>query len=190
MTGHRPAVPIADATHAAVLVPVPAAELVVGVHRSRLDRAAGWGIPAHVTLLYPFRHPSRIDESVLRSVARAVAAQPVFTCRFARTAWFGDEVLWLAPDPNEPFRRLTQRLVEEFPDCLPYGGAHAEVMPHLTVADASVGHSRLRQQARFAQAAVTSRLPLDVVVDRVVVMVGRHAARSWRTLATVRLRQT
>lgn len=44
-------------TQTAVIVPVPAAEALVGSHRRRLDRAAGWGVPAHVTVLYPFLHP-------------------------------------------------------------------------------------------------------------------------------------
>lgn len=32
----------------ALIIPVPAAEPVVGALRSRLDRAAAWGVPAHV----------------------------------------------------------------------------------------------------------------------------------------------
>ncbi len=34
-------------------MPVPEAEWVVGEHRARLDRAAAWGVPAHVTVLHP-----------------------------------------------------------------------------------------------------------------------------------------
>jgi hypothetical protein len=37
-----------------VNVPLLEAEAVVGDLRARLDRSAGWGVPAHVTLLYPF----------------------------------------------------------------------------------------------------------------------------------------
>jgi hypothetical protein len=43
-----------------ILVPVPEAEPVVGQLRARLDRAASRGIPAHVTVLYPFVPPGQI----------------------------------------------------------------------------------------------------------------------------------
>jgi len=39
---------------------------------------------------------------------------------------FGDQVLYLAPAPDQPFRRLTDIIVREFPDYPPYGGAFRE----------------------------------------------------------------
>jgi hypothetical protein len=48
-----------------ILVPVPEAEPVVGQLRARLDRAASRGIPAHVTILYPFVPPGQITAAVL-----------------------------------------------------------------------------------------------------------------------------
>ena len=45
-------------TESAVLVPIPAAERVVSTHRSRLDGAAALGVPAHVTVLFPFVPPT------------------------------------------------------------------------------------------------------------------------------------
>ncbi len=41
--------------------------------------------------------------------------------------------MWLAPDPAHPFVELIERLATEF-GVRPYGGAHGEVVPHLTVA--------------------------------------------------------
>ena len=29
-----------------------------------------------------------------------------FDCEFSRTEWFGEDVVWLAPDPDMPFREL------------------------------------------------------------------------------------
>ncbi|WP_285683584.1 hypothetical protein [Actinoplanes sp. NBRC 103695] len=54
------------ALETALIIPVPAAEPVLGAHRSRLDRAASWGVPAHVTVLYPF-----LPLSSIRTAARA-----------------------------------------------------------------------------------------------------------------------
>ena len=43
-------------------------------------------------------------------------------------------VLYLAPEPETPFRELTDALAEAFSDHPPYAGAVAQVVPHLTVA--------------------------------------------------------
>lgn len=45
------------------------------------------------------------------------------------------DVIWLAPEPAEPFRRLTYAVWRACPHRPPYGGAHDEVTPHLTIAD-------------------------------------------------------
>ena len=60
------------AAESAVLVPVPEAERAVGGHRDRLDRAAAWGVPAHVTVLYPFVAPPAITATVIAGLADAV----------------------------------------------------------------------------------------------------------------------
>ena len=38
------------------------------------------------------------------------------------------------PEPPEPFVELTQAVWRRWPDHAPYGGAHREIVPHLTVA--------------------------------------------------------
>jgi hypothetical protein len=44
-------------------------------------------------------------------------------------------VLYLAPEPAGPFVRLTTECNARWPDFAPYGGAHDQVVPHLTVAE-------------------------------------------------------
>ena len=110
-----------------ILVPVPEAEPVVGQLRARLDRAASRGIPAHVTILYRFVPPGQITAAVLGKAAAAVASVQSFGCQFAATGWFGDQVVWLAPEPASPFRALTAAVHAAFPQCPPFGGAFAEV---------------------------------------------------------------
>ena len=60
------------AGESAVLVPGPEAEPVVGRHRARLDRAAVEGVPAHVTVLYPFVPPPEITAATIEVLAAAV----------------------------------------------------------------------------------------------------------------------
>ena len=112
-----------------ILVPVPEAEPVVGHLRARLDRSADCGIPAHVTVLYPFVPPEQITADVIGKAAAAMASVPHFECRFADTGWFGDQVVWLAPEPASPFRALTAAVHAAFPQYPPFSGAFADVIP-------------------------------------------------------------
>ncbi|WP_244211162.1 2'-5' RNA ligase family protein [Amycolatopsis kentuckyensis] len=171
---------LAGATETAVIVPVPAADAVVGTHRQALDHSAVWGVPAHVTVLYPFLPPGRITAAVVGELAAAVAGTGAFECVFSRIAWFGREVLWLAPDPAGPFRALTGRVWRRFPECPPYGGEHPDVIPHLTI-----GGTRRADAAALERAAaeVAAELPIRAGVDRVRLIAGSAHAGSWRTVA-------
>src|SRR5512146_468468 len=119
----------------ALLVPVPAAEAAVAAHRAALDGSARDGVPAHVTVLYPFLPPGLLDETVLASLGRLFAGSKAFAFTLDRVAWFGDAVVFLGPADPAPFRALTERVFAAFPSCPPYGGGYAEVVPHLTIGD-------------------------------------------------------
>jgi hypothetical protein len=177
--------PVAAPTQTAVIVPVPPAEAVVEQHRRRLDRSAAWGVPAHVTVLYPFLRPEEVDQTALAALSAAVATVEAFEVTFAATAWFGTDVLWLAPEPEEPLRQLTLAVWEAFPHCPPYGGAYDVVEPHLTVAERALG--RLEDLAS-AQEAVRTGLPFSQRVDHVLLIAGSQRPRSWRTLRRLPLR--
>ena len=120
--------PASTQTQSAVLVPVSEAERVVSRHRIRLDPAAELGVPAHVTVLYPFLAPAVITAATLAVLAEAVASVSAFDCQFPVTAWFGQEVMWLAPRPEQPFRFLTHAVSAAFPGYPPYGGVHDDVV--------------------------------------------------------------
>ena len=179
-----PAPPTLLMPESAVLVPVPEAELVVGHHRDRLDRAAVQGVPAHVTVLYPFVPPPAISAAVIARLADAVRSVSAFRCEFATTAWFGDDVLWLAPQPDEPFRALTQAVSAAFPGYPPYGGVYDDVVPHLTVGDRSAGDV---SELRAAEADMLSGLPVQARISHVWLMRGRAEPGSWRTVAELPL---
>ena len=172
------------AAESAVLVPVPEAERAVGGHRGRLDPAAGWGVPAHVTVLYPFVAPSAITATVIAGLAGAVGSVSAFGCEFASTAWFGDETVWLAPRPDEPFRALTRAVSAAFPGYPPYGGVHDDVVPHLTVGDRPAGGVA---ELRAAEADVLRWLPIRSRISRVWLMTGSAAPGSWQTVAELPL---
>jgi 2'-5' RNA ligase len=118
-----------------VIVVVPEAEAVIGPWRLLYTLDAPLGIPAHVTLLFPFVEPGRLPEVEAR-LAELVIATPAFDVVFARTARW-PEILYLEPDPSEPFVGLTHALEREWPDQPPYGGHYETIVPHLTVAESA-----------------------------------------------------
>jgi len=118
----------------ALLIPVPEVEALVGEWRSLYDPSAAAGVPAHITLLYPFVPRSGIDDALLADLRVHFAKVRPFAYRFPAYARFPG-IVYLAPEPALPFRRIIADLVARFPDYPPYGGAHDEVVPHLTVAD-------------------------------------------------------
>jgi 2'-5' RNA ligase len=97
------------------------------------DPAASMGVPAHVTLLYPFLPMAQLAPEVRRSLAGIAGGTHSFDVRFARIASFPAAV-YLAPDRPAPFVRLTALIAERFPGHPPYGGAFGAVVPHLTLA--------------------------------------------------------
>jgi 2'-5' RNA ligase len=115
-------------------VPVPEAEPLVGPWRTRYDATSSEGLPAHITIVFPFVPPERIDEEITRGLRRMLEATPAFDFSLVRTARFPDAgVLYLVPEPRESFVRLIDRVVSRYPEHPPYGGIHDEVVPHLTV---------------------------------------------------------
>ena len=172
-----------EPTETALIVAVPEAEQAVGRFRSTLDTAAGWGVPAHVTVLYPFLPPDRIDDAVRATLSQIFEAIPRFDAVFADVKWFGDTVVWLAPQPDDAFRQLTQAVWRRFPEVPPYGGAHADdVIPHLTI-----GHDAPMDLLTHAAEAVRPHLPIRAGVESVRLIAGSPEPNSWHTVGEFRL---
>ena len=115
---------------------------------------------------------------MLAAVREAVAAVPAFDLVFRRTRRFGDQVLWLAPEPDAPLRALTAAVWARFPETPPYGGRFDDVVPHLTVTD---GQPAELMDAAAAQ--VRPWLPIPARVEAVRLIVGRPEPDAWRTVA-------
>jgi hypothetical protein len=116
----------------ALIVAVPEAEAHVADLREAHDSSAPLGVPAHITILYPFAPPETVDEEAL---AGLIASQGAFSFELATVEHFGDEITYLAPVPAEPFSRLTRAVAARWPEYPPYEGAHDDPTPHLTVGE-------------------------------------------------------
>ena len=155
----------------ALLIPVPEAERAVGEWRSLYDPPAAAGVPAHITLLYPFVPRTDIDDALLEDLRRFFASQKSFAYRFPKLARFPG-VVYLAPEPAKPIKRMITALVTLYPDYPPYGGAHDDVVPHLTVADRRDSLDIVLMK-RIEQ-ALAPRLPLAARASEVWLMTERR----------------
>jgi 2'-5' RNA ligase len=152
----------------ALVVTVPEAEPLVERFRSQHGLPAAPGLPAHVTVLYPFKPPQELTTGVVRRLRELFLTLPAFTTSFREARQFPG-VLYLAPEPAEPFRRLTEALAECFPETPPYGGEFTEIVPHLTVAHDSDPQRFLELTAAFERAAQDA-LPIRVRVTEVTLL--------------------
>jgi 2'-5' RNA ligase len=157
----------------ALVVPVPEAEPYVQRHRFHHDSVALRGVPAHITVLYPFMAPGEISDTATDAVRDVLAHFPEFPFRLTRLDRFPEGATYLAPEPATPFVDLTSAIAERFPGYPPYAGAHAEVIPHLTVAQSP--------DAPAAELAEIERhLPIRCVAREAWLMV-EDDERRWRT---------
>jgi 2'-5' RNA ligase len=157
----------------ALIVAVPEAEPLVHEWRLRYDNAR-LGIPAHITLLFPFVPAEQLDEKLFSELGGLFAAQRAISFSLTRLVEFPDQTLWLAPEPAEPFRRLTELIFARYPDYPPYEGIHDEVIPHLTV---TTGDASLRDEL---DAALTPNLPVEAAA-REIVLLEEQPDEHWRT---------
>jgi 2'-5' RNA ligase len=174
----------------ALLLPVPAAELAVGQHRIRLDEAAWDGVPAHITVLYPFLPPGEVDEELVVSLRKLFSGFARFGFTLDKIGWFGEELVWLGPRDPAPFNALTDLVFDAFPSCPPFRGQHAELIPHLTV-----GHLGGPQALRAAAEAIRPSLPIGAMATEVILMAGPRPGipdtppNTWSTVTTFPLGQ-
>ena len=158
-------------TESALVLLVPEAEALVRPFRDRHDPAAAAGMPAHITLLYPFKPPDAIDATVLDGLRQSFASFTAFPFALAATRRFEspDAVLYLAPEPAAPFRALTSAIWQRHPETPPYGGRHADVIPHLSVAHVADQAELDAIAERFAPAAAAV-LPIRPLAAEVALM--------------------
>ncbi|MEV5597155.1 2'-5' RNA ligase family protein [Streptomyces sp. NPDC052496] len=142
------------------------------------------GFPAHVTVLYPFVHESRIDATTHRELAALFAAHDAFTLTFEAFGRYPG-VLYLDPWPHDPVTALTKDLTRRWPEAVPYRGIFgAGLAPHLTIAN---HEGPATQEAAYdaLQAELAPALPLSRPVDtvRLIAWDGRR----WQDRAAYRL---
>lgn len=119
-----------DDTALIIRVELPAA---LAALRLRSDANAADGVPAHVTLLYPFAAPASLDDGVLGAVADIVGGHAAWQIVLGeRRRW--PDTLYVSVEPEAPVRALQAELAAAFPSLPLYGGSFP-FTPHVTIAE-------------------------------------------------------
>ncbi|WP_217576766.1 2'-5' RNA ligase family protein [Streptomyces sp. GbtcB7] len=169
-----------QAGQSGLIVRVPEAEPAVRAWRDRLDPSARAGVPAHVTVLFPFLDESRIDDGACAAIGEVIGRHRPFEVRFEHCGRFPG-ILYLVPEPDLPFRRLTEAIADRWPETPPFGGQFDEVVPHLTIAQGQ-DDAVLEE----AEADIRGRLPVNGRVLSVDLIV--HDGTRWQQRASFALR--
>ncbi|MFF3609189.1 2'-5' RNA ligase family protein [Streptomyces sp. NPDC002463] len=162
-----------------LIVRIPEAGPSVRGWRELFDPSARAGVPAHVTVLFPFLDEGRIDALVHSTLADVLGRHPAFDLRFERHGRFPG-VLHLVPEPDTQLRHLTEAIADRWPEAPPYGGRFAEVVPHLTIAQ-----GREDAVLEEIEADLAARLPFTAHVSSVELIV--HDGTKWQERASFAL---
>ncbi len=99
----------------AIIIAVPEAEPFVGKLRAQFDSAAKLGVPAHITVLYPFMPPERFTQRTFEGLRRAISGVQPFDFRLTTVGRFPG-VVYLAPECSGPFVELVGMIARWFPE--------------------------------------------------------------------------
>ena len=155
----------------ALLCPLPRLAPLLAPWREGHDPSAAAGMPPHVTVLAPFRAPGDLDLQDLEALRAMMAPRDPIEVELTTVGMFDNDVLHLRPDPDAPFRELTEAVSDRF-GTPPYEGRHDEILPHVTV-----GKAIPRPRARHAARALMLAMPLPIRVD--VVQLWVRGADGW-----------
>ena len=150
---------------AALVVIVPDAEPLVGRFRSECDPAASWGVPAHITINYPFIPGVNPSADTISRLSRMFAAIEPFSFTLDHIGRFPN-VVYLAPVPSAPLVHLIDQTAHEFPESPPYGGQFDSIRPHLTVAYSRDSDLLVSVEREISDVA-SDHLPLHTFADHV-----------------------
>jgi 2'-5' RNA ligase superfamily len=119
---------------------------------------------------------------VLDGLRQCFASFAPFAFALAATRRFEspEVVLYLEPEPAGPFRALTEAIWQRHPETPPYRGRHADIVPHLCVAQVGDLPQLDAIAARFAPAAA-AMLPIRAMATEVALMDTRSGRWQVRT---------
>jgi 2'-5' RNA ligase len=157
----------------ALIVPIELTAPLAAI-RARYDGTPSPGLPAHVTILFPFVPVGNVDPSVGAALFELAAAREPFQARFDQVQQ-RDAMIWLLPAQQEPFVALTAAVVGRWPTYQPYAGAFDTLIAHLTLVES--GSDAIAR----ATSAALEQGPFEVPVEELQ-LIGEVGSGGWRVL--------
>jgi 2'-5' RNA ligase len=162
--------------YTSLVVPVQEANFIQPFRLKHLHRP-GVTMPPHITLRSPFKPMRDIDRKVLSTLAELFGSHPQFRFVLAETAHFSDTgVLYLVPEPAEPFHVLSQAVQLQYPDPAP---KHLRAVMHLTLARSTA--RELDVLEREFNDEYRTWLPIEATATEVYLFEKREASWVWQT---------
>jgi len=165
-----------DKRESTILIPVPEVEFLVSDLRARYDPSGSKGVPAHVTLLFPFIPPEKITPEDIK-ILQELFKIPRFEFTLSHINTFPDAV-FIEPKERELFVELTRRIYAQFPDYPPEEGKYLpEINPHLTI-----GHQLGDRFDECLEQAkkIEDKLPIRCNAEEIYLMTSKNGYRTIR----------
>jgi len=143
-------------------------------------RDAGLGVPAHVTLLYPFVEAAALSTEIRRTIESIASGHPSFSFALSGPFQWPDTV-YATVDPGERFLAIHRELTTAFPGYPIYGRAGFELIPHVTI-----GESQSVDDPSILGDTSWTDLPVDRLATGLEV-IAEGADQQWRTVWTLPL---
>jgi hypothetical protein len=100
-----------------------------------------------------------------------------FSACFAEACRWPQEA-YLPPQPNAPFIALTRCIAAAFPEYPPYEGRHADIVPHLTVAQGSAAAAE--QGVKEMGAVLAGAGPIQTICRAATLL--ENSGGPWRVM--------
>jgi 2'-5' RNA ligase len=168
----------------AIILPVPEAELAVAKLRNKYDPYALKGIPAHISINYPFNIQNNQSTIGLHSkLNKLFSEMSIFKYQLTEISTFS-EVIYLSPYPTEKLTNLIARVFERFPESPPYNGEFSPI-PHLTIAQ--VDENKLFHVKEEIVSQITKFLPINAIAKEIWWIENREGI--WKIVDVFQLRR-
>lgn len=175
---------VSHLTRTALLLPVPAADRLLTKIAGRYPTTVRPGLPAHLTVLYPFVPAESLDGATVHTCAGIAERTTPIDVRFTHCRVRGD-MAYLGPEPAAPVDALLRAVRTRWPRLRPYEGRFADAPPHVTLAlDGQPSDHANREGAHGPAAAehvskrlraivrlVDPLLPIGTTLDELVLVV-------------------
>ena len=153
---------------------MPEADPLIGELRELSTPSGEQGMLAHATLIAPFAHARELTLEREQDLAVVFDGFAPFDITLTAVERFDDiDVVYLKPEPREPFIELIEAVFAREPEYPPYGGAAEHVVPHVTV-----GYGA--KLPAGTEERLGADLPLGSRAERVT-LVERGDDLRWRT---------